>query len=311
MNVRRWAPAVAMLLWFPSGLAAQVTDGSLSVPQTSWGAPDLQGVWTNSTTTPLERPQEWNDHASLTVEEVAEIDAQAEGRNDRPPRAGDPGTYNEFWWDRGRSLSRTSLIVDSPDGRMPALTNVGRARGDFRQSVDSWEDRNLAERCVTRGAPKRPGGYNNNFQILQTSDYIAIVQEMIHEVRVIPLDERPPVDDAIRLWMGDSRGRWEGDTLVVETTNYDDRIVANSFNCCGRAGVGLRLTERFRLVNSDTIDYEYTVDDSTIYTQPWTVGLPMTRIAGPLYEYACHEGNYGLENILRGSRIEERTTADR
>ena len=269
------------------------------------GQPDLQGLWTNSTTTPLERPAAMADQAVLTDEEVAALDAQAVGRNDRPPRAGDPGTYNEFWWERGTRLKQTSLVVDPADGRIPEMTAAGRVRASWARGTDSWTDRTLAERCVTRGAPKRPGGYNNNFLILQTPGYVTILQEMINEVRVIPLDGRPHVDDEIRLLMGDSRGRWDGETLVVETTNFSDEIVFNSFNCCPGAGEHLRLVERFTRLDDDTIDHRYTVEDSTTYAGPWTASIPLARFDGPIFEYACHEGNYGMENLLRGARVQE------
>ncbi len=269
------------------------------------GQPDLQGLWTNSTTTPLERPAAMADRAVLTDEEVAALDAEAVGRNDRPPRPGDPGTYNEFWWERGTRLKQTSLVVDPPDGRIPAMTADGQARAGWARGGDSWTNRSLAERCITRGAPKRPGGYNNNFLILQTPGYVVMLQEMIHEVRIIPLDGRPHVDEDIRFWMGDSRGRWEGDTLVVETTNFSDQIVFNSFNCCPGAGANLRLVEHFTRVDADTIDHRYTVEDPATYAGPWTAAIPMTRLDGPIYEYACHEGNYGMENLLRGARVQE------
>lgn len=278
-------------------------------PRTSDGRPDLQGLWTNSTTTPLERPPDMADRAELSDEEVAALDAAAVGRNDRPPRAGDPGTYNEFWWERGTRLTQTSLVVDPSDGRIPAYTVDGQARAGWTQGANSWTNRNLAERCVTRGAPKRPGGYNNNFLILQTPGYVTILQEMIHEVRIIPLDERPNIDADIQLWMGDSRGRWEGDTLVVETTNFDDQIVFNSYNCCPGAGANLRLVERFTRVDAHTLDHRYTVEDPTTYAGPWTASIPLAQFDGPIYEYACHEGNYGMENLLRGARVQERTSA--
>ena len=274
-------------------------------PRAADGQPDLQGLWTNSTTTPLERPPDMADRAVLTAEEVAALDAQAVGRNDRPPRAGDPGTYNEFWWERGTRLTQASLVVDPPDGRIPALTADGEVRAGWARGADSWTNRNLAERCVTRGAPKRPGGYNNNFLILQTPGYVTILQEMIHEVRIIPLDDRPHIDDDIRLWLGDSRGRWDGDTLVVETTNFGDQIVFNSYNCCPGAGANLRLVERFTRMNVATLDHRYTVEDPSTYAGPWTASIPLVRFDGPIYEYACHEGNYGMENLLRGARVQE------
>ncbi len=274
-------------------------------PRAADGQPDLQGLWTNSTTTPLERPPDMADRAVLTAEEVAALDAQAVGRNDRPPRAGDPGTYNEFWWERGTRLTQASLVVDPPDGRIPALTADGQTRAGWARGSDSWTNRNLAERCVTRGAPKRPGGYNNNFLILQTPGYVTILQEMIHEVRIIPLDDRPHIDDDIRLWMGDSRGRWDGETLVVETTNFGTQIVFNSYNCCPGAGAKLRLVERFTRVNATTLDHRYTVEDPSTYAGPWTASIPLVQFDGPIYEYACHEGNYGMENLLRGARVQE------
>ncbi len=298
MKDLRWPVAVVVCSLVPVGVAGQA-------PRTLDGQPDLQGLWTNSTTTPLERPPDLADRAVLSDEEVATLDAAAVGRNDRPPRPGDPGTYNEFWWERGTRLSQASLVVDPPDGRIPALTADGQARAGWALSSDSWTNRNLAERCVTRGAPKRPGGYNNNFLILQTPGYVAILQEMIHEVRIIPLDDRPHIDDDIRLWMGDSRARWDGQTLVVETTNFGEQIIFNSYNCCPGAGAHLRLEERFTRVDADTIDHRYTVDDPTTYAGPWTASMPLARFEGPIYEYACHEGNYGMENLLRGARVQE------
>ena len=299
----------ACVLVVPLLADAQPRDAAAPAFRTSWGDPDLQGIWNNSTTTPLERPESAGERALLTDEEVAALDADAVGFFDRPPRAGDPGTYNDFfWWERGERLQRTSLIVDPPSGRRPPFTSEGKKRAAWRHDVGSWEDRNPAERCVTRGAPKRPGGYNNNFQVLQVPGFVFILQEMIHEVRVIPLDGRPHIDDRIRLWMGDSRGRWDGDTLVVETTNFTDRIMYNSFNCCTAAGKELTLVERFTRVDADTIDHRYTVDDPTVYTAPWTTAIPMQRTDAPLYEYACHEGNYAMVNLLKGARVQERDT---
>ncbi len=301
--------AGVVLALAPSAAAGQSQSASgapWTAPRTPWGDPDLQGLWNNSTTTPLERPEEFADREFLTPEELARLNEERRARADRPPPPGNPGSYNEFWFNRGSLLRRTSLIVDPPDGRVPAMTPDGERRASWEQGTDSWEDRNLAERCLTRGAPRRPGGYNNNFHILQTPGLVAIFQEMVHEVRFIPLDGRPPLEGGIRQWVGDSRGRWEGDTLVVETANFPDGIVFNLFNCCPGSGGGLRLTERFTRTDADTIDYRYTVNDPTTYARPWTVAVPMIRFEGPLYEYACHEGNVGLENILRGARALER-----
>ena len=302
---RRLLGAVAAISLLTHVAGHAQTANEWTPPRTVDGRPDLQGLWTNSTTTPLERPSTIGDQAVYSNEEVAAIDAANVGRNDRPPPPGDPGTYNDFWWERGTALTRTSLVINPPDGRLPPRTAAGNARAGWTRGVMSWTDRSLAERCVTRGAPKRPGGYNNNFLVLQTPGYVVIVQEMINESRIIPLDRRPPLNARIRLWMGNSRGRWEGDTLVVETTNYRDEIYTNSFNCCPGASGGLTLVERFTRRSADTIDHEYTVDDPATYTQSWTASIPMRGFAGPIYEYACHEGNYGMENLLRGARVQE------
>jgi hypothetical protein len=208
-------------------------------------------------------------------------------------------------------LKQTSLIVDPVDGRIPPLTENGRRRqAELRaratELTDSPEQRNLAERCITRGAPKLPGGYNNNVQIVQTRDYLTIVQEMIHDVRIIMLDGRPHAAAQLKSYLGDSRGRWVGDTLVVETTNFRNNVGETSYDCCGGAADNLTIVETFRPVNQDMIDYRYTVNDPTMFTRPWTVSVPLRRAPGPMYEYACHEGNVAMEGILRGSRAEEK-----
>jgi hypothetical protein len=293
--------------------AAKPTTAAKWTPlRTPWGDPDLQGIWNNSTTTPLERPTDLVGKQALTDQERAERDELAALSRDAAPRAGDPGTYNQFWWEDGTLLKQPSLVVDPPDGRLPPLTveaEKTRARNvEYQRAhpADSWEDRNLAERCLTRGAPKLPGGYNNNFQIFQSPGYVAILQEMIHEVRIIPLDGRAHVNKTVHQWMGDSRGHWEGDTLVVETTNFHEKVVNNSYNCCRGAGANLRVVERFKRVDAHTIDFQYTVYDPTTYSKPWTVALPMRKTPGPIYEYACHEGNYGMFGILSGARAQER-----
>jgi hypothetical protein len=310
-----WLAPIFLSGQTPSNKAAASGRTSLKAPRTPWGDPDLQGIWNNSTTTPLERPSALKGTEFLTPQEAAERDERAERTADAAPAAGDPGTYNGFWFDRGKSLTRTSLIVDPPDGRLPPFTADAQKRMAARaasrraqgpEPADGPEERNLAERCITRGAPKLPGGYNNNFQIVQTPQYVAILQEMIHEVRIIPLDRRPHVDPRIRLWLGDSRAHWEGNTLVVDTTNYDPRIVDNSFNCCRGAGANLHVIERFTRVDADTIDFQYTADDPTTWTKSWTAVVPMTLTEEPMYEYACHEGNYGLGGILRGARVLEK-----
>ena len=298
--------------------------------RTAWGHPDLQGVWNNATTTPLERPSELAGKELLTDEEVAQRDVQfarsrsLDRRDDEAPGLGtEPGgrrteadvsrAYNEFWVERGATIAnnRTSIIVEPPDGRIPPLTADGQqrrqARADFRRGrgpSDSWEDRRLAERClIYRVIPAMPTLYNNNYQIAQTPGYVAIFQEHIHEVRLIPLDGRPHLDDGVRQWLGDSRGRWEGDTLVVETTNFHENALIRGFS--GQVGETLRVVERFTRVDADAIDCRFTVIDPTTWTASWSGSLPMTRSDGLVYEYACHEGNRGMYNLLAGARIEE------
>lgn len=288
--------------------------------RTPWGDPDLQGMWTNSTITPLERPGALAQREFLTEVEADAIDqaetSRADQRTTRNTNADVDGAYNQFWWDRGKTVSsrRTSLVVDPADGRIPALTADGQKRaaavGQTTRGVARGpEDRNLAERCLTRGAPKLPGGYNNNVHILQTPGYVVILQEMIHEVRVIPLDGRPHLPDGVRQWMGDSRGRWDGDTLLVDTTNYHDLVTFNSYNCCRGAGRNLHIVERYKRTGADTIDYRFTVEDPTTFTSTFVIALPLTATEGPLYEYACHEGNYGMTGILSGARAQEKAAA--
>jgi hypothetical protein len=306
--------AAAVKAWTPS--------------RTPDGQPDLQGIWTNSTITPLERPTQLAGKEVLTEAEEAEYEKQVLANMNRDRRDGGAKAdldraYNDGWYDSGTKVvktRRTSLIIDPPDGRIPAFTPEAKKREDARAEerlrragpdpADSWEDRSLGERCITRGVPKLPGAYNNNVQIVQSPRYVTILQEMIHEVRTIPLDGRPHIDKSIRQWVGDPRGRWEGNTLVVDTTNYTYKPVFNAFNCCRGASGNLHLVERFRRIDADTIDYQYTVDDPTTYTRPWTVSVPMTRSEGPIYEYACHEGNYGMIGILSGHRADEKAAAE-
>ena len=287
--------------------------------RTAWGDPDLQGVWDFRTITPLERPAERGDQEFLTEEEAAGLESAAVDRSERLaqpsevrteplPAGGSVGAYNDFWFDRGFNVvasRRTSLIVDPPDGRIPALTPAGQQRAAMRSAARArpavtWEDRSLFERCVTRGLPRLPGGYNQNLQILQTAEHVVILYEMMREARVVPLDGRPHLPAAVRLWHGDSRGRWEGDTLVVETANFSPK---NDFR---GAGAGLRLVERFTRVDADTIDHQVTISDPTTFTRAWTAAIPLRRTDAPMYEYACHEGNYGMEGIMAGARADER-----
>ena len=285
---------------------------SWTPPRTPWGDVDLQGFWTNATPTPLERSSAFAAKESLTDAEVAALTADAQDRNERVRREGDTGTYNSFWQDRGTALRQTSLIVDPSDGRLPALTvdeqHKQAERTAYRRDhpADSWEDLSWFTRCVTRGLPggMLPGFYNHNYQILQAPGYVVILLEMIHDARVIPLDGRPRPGSEVRQWLGVPRGRWESDTLVVETTNFNGRIHERSVAAFG-AGENLTLIERFTLRDDNTIDYRFTVDDPMIFTRSWTAAIPMTRTEDLMYEYACHEGNYGLLGILSGTRAQE------
>ena len=299
--------AAVVLLAAPA--AAQAPDtGGWSPARTPWGHPDLQGIWDQTTGTPLERAADADDREFLTEEEAAERERRRFAAFDAAPRQGSPGNYGSQWRDGSRNaLTRTSLIIDPPDGRIPPRTPAAERRSVENQArrrdhpADSWEDRNLWERCITRGTPRVPNNYNSNILILQTPDAVVLLNEMINETRVVSLDGRPHLGPGIRLWNGDSRGHWEGDTLVVQTTNFS---AGQQFR--GLPVDGLRLVERFTRTGPDRMDYEMTLDDPTMYTRTWTVVLPMTETGGPIFEYACHEGNYGMEGILAGHRAEER-----
>jgi len=313
-------------------VAAQQPDRS-GVPRTPWGDPDLQGVWDYWTFTPLERPAEFKDKAVLTDDEAAQLARrlrdQAVAADSSRPRDGDPGGYSqEAWTDRARAnvLRQTSLIVDPPDGRLPPLTpdaqraaEAARAAGSHPVRIrlggvgdDNPEERGLSERCLlgfSTGPPFRPGGYNNNVQIVQTPGYVMLLLEMNHDARIIPMDGRPHAPGTLRRWLGDSRGRWEGSTLVVETTNFTGKIASFSARR-GLAGFELgsaehlRLIERFTRVDARTLEYEFTVHDAATFTRPFTVRFPMNATDEQIYEYACHEGNYAMANLLAGGRID-------
>lgn len=275
--------------------------------RTPWGDPDISGMWSYASLTPLQRPTRLEDKQFYTPEEAAEIYANTQREvTDRP---GDVGSYNFEWFDRGEVSAdlRTSLIVDPPNGRLP-LTDAAIAKqqadAEYRREhpADSWLDRTNWDRCITyHGVPPVSSGYNNSYHITQNENFVAIHVEMIHDVRIIPIDGRPQLHDNIRLWNGDSRGHWEGDTLVVRTANFSDNTRHRFPSSRNTVAV-----ERFRRVGEDMIDYSFTVEDPTVYAQNWTAVRPMPRLPDyKQYEYACHEGNYAMTYILRGERAEE------
>ena len=299
-----------------------------TAPRTAWGQPDLRGIWDFRTITPLQRPESLAEQEFLTEEEAANLEQEVLDRNadlaNRPALRtevtqsvdrgadGAPGFYNNFWLDRGTravGTRRTSLIIDPPNGRIPDLTASGQRTADARRAyrqehpADSWVDRSAYDRCIlgfNAGPPITPGGYNQNLHLFQTPDHVVLVTEMVHTVRVVPLDGRPTLTDGSRQWSGDSRGHWEGDTLVVETSNFDDQR--------GWRGstTNMKLVERYTRVDADTLDYEFTVIDPETWTSSWTASIPMRRSLNPMYEYACHEGNHSMDGILAGRRAEER-----
>ena len=292
-------------------------------PETPWGDPDLQGVWTNATLTPLERSDAMVDKSVLTAEEAADFETQSAEQRAASDRfiLGNVGAYNQFWMDGGKNVTgdrRTALITEPPDGRIP-WTESGQRRLDSdltRYGVgpfDTYVDADTGERCLTDGLPFVPlQGYNMNYQILQSPGWVAIINEMFHEFRLIPVDGRSHVPDHVGQILGDARGRWEGSTLVVETRSFADKRHFLWRATWRASRPSLRLVERFTRVSEDTIDYEFTMSDPDMFTRPWTALVPMTTdqasrgvTSGPLYEYACHEGNYGLLNIMRGARVEE------
>ena len=302
-------------------IVAAAQSANTAPPRTPWGDPDLQGVWHSSGVTPMERPDEYQGRATLTDEETSQLRTQAAERNEqlllaerrRSVAGANVGTYNTFWFERGAPTNRTSMLVDPPDGRFPPLTPAGEIAKNSRPRGDgSWEDRHIWERCVTRGGMPNamfPRAYNNNMQVFQAPGVVVMLLEQIHEFRFVPLDDRRPVSPNIGQWNGVSRGHWEGDTLVVTTTNVHPKVSAlqpwSAFNSRSGSGEGMTLVERFTRVDADTLEYEIDVNDSQMYTRPWTVAYPFTRLREPIYEYACHEGNYGMEGILSGGRAEK------
>jgi hypothetical protein len=314
--------ATGTWLVLASDLAAQTrakagAASAAKAPRTPWGDPDLQGVWTNSTTTPLERPDKFANKQTLSDEERATLDADDVRNADRPPAKGSPGNYNDFWFDRGKRTNQTALVVDPEDGKLPAPTSQGQKLQDAAAQARpgppaSPEDLSLFERCITRSMPGAmlPGFYNHNYQIVQTPGYVVILVEMIHDARIIPMDGRPHAGPKLQRWLGDSRGRWEGNTLVVETTNVRLAQQLRPGRAVFGGGEKFKVTERFTRVDADTIDYQFTVSDPDLVTRPWTVSTPMSKIDSPIFEYACHEGNHSMENMLRGARQAEREAGE-
>ena len=322
----------AALILTPALVSAQSSD----VPRTAWGAPDLQGVWDFRSITPMERPDDLADQEFLTEEEAATLERETVENNERllnrPAQRttatesvdrgedGAPGFYNNFWLDRGTTTvgtRRTSLIVDPPNGKMPTLTAAAAERRAasraLREGVATHEPtpggwvhdlgpNGLQLRCITgfnSGPPMTPGGYNNNVQLFQTEEHVALLNEMNHNVRIVRLDGSDHI--GLSQWTGDSRGYWDGETLVVETKDF---LRETSF-ASGQTDEHLVLTERFTRTDADTLMYEATINDPTVWTTEWTYQIPMQRNDQPVYEYACHEGNYGLTNILAGARAQE------
>ncbi len=303
------------------GQEHQDASSNWSTPRTEWGAPDLQGVWTTDgeRSVPFERPDSFGERDSLTSEELAEradreATSLADDKTTRNRRDGDPEAGPEHWYEFGKYTSeRTSLIIDPPDGKIPTMTIGAKTRyinpssrlGFVGGSMGGGpyngpEDLHLADRCITRGLPQTwyPSAYNNGFQIVQSPGYVAVLYERLHEHRIIPVDGRNPINSSIGQWFGDSRGRWEGDTLVVEVTNFSDQT-----NFRG-SGSTRRLIERYTRVDQDTVRVSITIDDPTTWTQTWTTAITGKRDPDywQVFEYACHEGNYGMTNILSAAR---------
>jgi hypothetical protein len=325
---------VAVLLLGRESMTAQVPPRSVQAgARTPWGDPDLQGNWDFTTLTPLQRAPEHAGREFLNESEAAAIEKRLNQQRFDTERASpgslgaagrpesDPGIYNLGWWwePNGRRLARTrrtSLVVDPPDGRLPPLTGRAQAilgtREDARPGAHGPADLPLAERCImgfNSGPPMVPGPYNNLVRLVQGPGFVAIINEMVHDTRLVPLDGRPHLGGTFQLWMGASRGHWDGSTLVVETRNFSDNGTG-TFGLPGLSDRNMRLVERFTRTGDDGLMYRFTVNDATVWTRPWSAEVPMTRSDGVVMEYGCHEGNYGLANILSGARAEERGKQD-
>jgi hypothetical protein len=323
MNLRLLVPTIASLVLWSNAWSAE----DYQVPKTEWDQPDLQGVWNFSSDIPMQRPSQYGKREYMTEEEIAEIRARRvardEGSDAAIPNGGVNEAYNDFWVETGGigDVARTSIIVYPTNGRLPpyaegAIVVQGRLDPDIDGErpvrftgggigSDGPEDRGLGERCIVgfnAGPPIQPSLYNNNLQIVQSRDHVVIMIEMVHDARIVPLDGSGPLDDSIGLWSGDSRGYWEDETLVVESRNFNG--LTQSFGAGGKSDDKF-LIERFTRLSDESIAYQFTVDDPQAYTDKITGIIPLTKVDGLLYEYACHEGNYGLLNILRGARAED------
>jgi len=312
-----WSRTGLMVLLAAIGALGQ----NSTPPRTPDGQPDLQGTWNNGTVTPLERPRDLAGKEFFTKEEAAAYEKQVVSARNSDHRGATAEAdlqfaYNNAWYDWGSKVvktRRTSIIIDPPDGKIPPLTAKGQEMARERAAHQSHppsgpEDIGLEERCLvfpTAGPPMLPFTYNNNYRIVQTPGYVAILIEMIHDVRIIPIDGRPHAPSPVRQWLGDSRGHWEGNTLVVDTANFNGRTTFG-FIYNGLTDENYHLTERFTRTDADTIVYRFTVDDPTMYTRPFTGELTMSRTEQPIYEYACQEGNHSLANMLSAARADER-----
>ena len=319
--------ALVGALLMVSGTVTAQSPEDATVPRTAWGAPDLQGVWDFRTLTPLERPRTLEGKRSFTDEEAAEFERRSI-ENRASDNLRDRSVHAYWWLDYGTAVTedhRTALIIDPPDGRIPALTPAAREKVRaprehpitqplvLETGADGPEDRGIAARYIigfSSGPPIVPSAYNNILQVFQTPDHVVIFTEMVHEARIVPLDGRPHLPQNIRQWLGDSRGHWEGDTLVIETSNFTDKAsFSGNLAAKGASGETYHVIERLTRVSDGSLAYEFTVEDPTWWTRPWTAVIPMTRTDQSVYEYACHEGNYGMFNILSGSRADDRAAA--
>ena len=300
--------AFAILLLAVVPLSAQTNKAA--PPRTADGHPDLQSMWDFAQLTPFERPSEFGDKTTVTDEEAEEfaqkrIETSNKDKRDGGAAADVERAYNDFWWDFGKRIARQpSLVVDPPDGRVPAqLPDAQKRAADRRGKFDNPEERPLAERCIlgfNSGPPMVPSAYNNNVQIVQTRDRVLLLNEMIHSARIVDLTRREHMPQHIRFLTGDSIGRWDGDTLVVDTTNFS---LEGGFR---GATTKLHLVERFTRESPEALRYEFTVEDPDTWARPWSASIPMARTDERIFEYACHEGNYALGGVLQGARYQEK-----